>query len=246
MFPPLGNSIIFGRRQIETLMNKALRTARDNLIALYVADTLKDGAGAGGAINSAPTGAAYNATHSAVTIGTAAGSPIQGAYPGLYNGSTSFTQLPAAALDGVYNGNLLSFVLTVKLLATPSNRGFFRIGLGGNYIELTATSGTVYNLFRNVGGVVARTHTFASQPTGYVTVAGTVNQASDRMRLYINGIQSGADVTGLSVHSGTLVSAFCVIGASNNTPTAPINAAIGMFGLWNVELAPAQVSGFKV
>lgn len=186
-------------------------------------------------------------SYSSVTVAATTG-PIQPDKAPAFNGTNSFVNLYSVALDTDFNEQLGSIVLWIKVTSSSVwTDGAVRavVALGAdtnNYVTIYKPAASNQLIFEYKAGAttVSRTVTNISD-TGWINVAITWNKASNRVRAYVNGVQQGADVTGLGVWAGALSATGCVVGAFN-TGANFWSGYLSHYRLYDVELTATQIA----
>ena len=160
--------------------------------------------------------------------------------------SNSYVSLPHAALASVMNESLFTIQIWTKVTnASVWTNGSLEEWLylavnGNNRIRFTKISlSNRVDVIYSAGGVTKTVVVTPVSSLDYMHWCITVDKANDRMRVYLNGSQQGAEQTGLGVWSGSFIN--CFIGALATT-TFNANAYIGHVTIWNREFSASEVS----
>lgn len=138
---------------------------------------------------------------------------------GLWDGATSLCNMPQAALNTKFNPDLGSVSIWGKVL----NAAEWTSGSSGRLLQLFAdnsnrlyisksSSNNLIECSYQAGGT-AKGINISTTTTDWFNVVVTWDTANDRLRIYFNGSQEGADQTSLGTWAGSLIG-FCNIGAS--------------------------------
>lgn len=96
-------------------------------------------------------------------------------------------------------------------------------------------------------GVSPVTHNFSPRETNWFHAAMTVSMSNDRLRGYINGVQTGVDVTGLDAGVGSLAVGRAVGGSTSCIGAfTPFIGNVGRVAVWDRELTPAEIAPLGV
>lgn len=174
-------------------------------------------------------------------------SPIQPDLAPSFNGTSTYVNVYSAALDTDFNELLGSISLWIKVTGSSvwsdgAVRAAVALGVNSNnYVTIykPAAANQLIFEYKAGGTTVSRTVSNVSD-TGWIHVAITWNKASNRVRAYVNGVQQGADVTGLGVWAGALASTACVVGAFN-TSANHWSGYLSHYRLYDIELTATQV-----
>ncbi len=90
----------------------------------------------------------------------------------------------------------------------------------------------------NAGGT-NKTATPDCSATTWTHFALTWSKAADQVKVYIDGSQSGATITGLGAWAGTPTTT--IIGAANATPTSVWNGYLAHAAVWTTPLSAAEI-----
>lgn len=170
-----------------------------------------------------------------------------------FDGSTSYITLPAgigSAFSAAEGTALLFFRIptwatwqlnalkrTLTLQVDTNNRVL---------LDHEATTINQLGWFYVAGGTV-KSRTVSHVTTlagGYICQALTWNKAQDRARAYLNGVQQGADLTGLGVWAGTPATLF--IGSASAVPGNPWNGLIAHVAIGTRELTAAEILSLAI
>ena len=189
------------------------------------------------------------------TYGAGAAAPTL-AQPGALNGTCpsfdggDYASVFTTGLRDAFNGSLGTLMAWVKLTEAAytelSYRKVTRITLNtSNRVEIEHSgSNTDTMTFTYRAGGTSKSATLAqisSLWAGWLHLAITWNHDSDRVRGFVNGVQVGADLTGLGDWTASPLTS-AIIGASSNVPAEPWLGWLQHLAIGNTELTPTQVS----
>lgn len=211
-----------------------LATRAQNLLAYYPGNELS------GTVAYDLSGNAHNGVYSGVALGQ----------PGFedddvsvfYPGSVCSTDIYSAGLASVFNGQELSILLWCKTdLATWTDgvsRRWFTIQITtGNRILFQKNATTGLSVSYIAGGVnKTRSKTTIVGETGWVCLLLTASKTANEMKLYINGVQEGATLTGLGAWAGVLAPTSTAIGVGSLAPSQITHGWISNVAIWNQAL----------
>jgi len=224
----------------ETYAARVLSVETDALIGYW---PLWDG----GATAVNMSGAGKDGTHTAVAMGNAGIG--DGRTSGLYDGSTSYTNIYSAGLAAAFNGAEGSLLIWGKV----SGVGVWTDGTIRALIGILAQV-TDYVIMRFqgngtiLGGIVAgdtsKTAIFTS-PTDALWHRFAISWSvlGNALKLYLDGVQQGATVTGLGTWSPAswLTNSSC-IGANSTAPGQPFSGTLAHCALWSKALTADQIA----
>lgn len=127
----------------------------------------------------------------------------------------------SAGLAGDFTPNTLTICGWVKIGGTEWADSTLRVAahFGENnttdylHIRKSTTLDQVQAVHEGGGTVSAASYTFPSQEIDWFHLGATVSAANDRLRLYVDGTQQGADVNSLGTYVGGLGNPFGAIGS---------------------------------
>lgn len=165
-----------------------------------------------------------------------------------FDGATSFNNIYSASFFAALNGA----EGTISSWARVSGAGVWTDGTARRvYRVATATAGNRIELYRTttnnqmeldyVAGGVAKGVQISMSPTVFFHFAVTWSASGDAVKIYMNGVQQGATMTGLGVWAGTDSTTQNVIGASTTAPLSVWSGTIAHVAIWNTPLSAAQV-----
>jgi hypothetical protein len=159
-----------------------------------------------------------------------------------FNGKTSVITLPVADLDAPFDPTQLTFIIWAQIAAAQWADGTtdFLASLGAdasNRVFLAKNAGSLQWSYR-AGGTVENLVLDVGAPTVWFCVGITVNKTADRVRWFYNGLQQGADETGLGVWVGALFNGFTAIGDGTGAGGGlPAHGNLAYCAIWNTELS---------
>jgi hypothetical protein len=177
-------------------------------------------------VNASTGGATYNGTYTngPVLANVAGPGASMGRAP-KFDGIDDFVQLPASALDSVWNPAEFTIALWCKVV----NAGVW--GSGVTYVLATFGAGNLvkFIIFKNASN---NTLTFAAYLDGTATPLLNVNQTTsttawfhaaitasksgNAIKAYFNGVQVGSTAAyGSATWSGALATAWCTVSSQN-------------------------------
>jgi hypothetical protein len=165
------------------------------------------------------------------------------------DGTNDYGNIQSANLASLFNGAIGSLSIFGKVV----NAAVWTNGVNGRLLNLEVNGNNRVSLLKAaspnnrltwayIAGGTVRSAVFDSgATTDWFNFTFTWNKFSaDRVRAYFNGVQQGADVTGLGTWAGALATS--LIGAFTTTPTQVFNGWSCYPTLWTTELSPAQVA----
>lgn len=153
----------------------------------------------------------------------------------LYNGSTSYVQLPASSLNSAgfsaATGTISMWIHLNELWSVSDQRVFLTLGGSvNNQFLLQKTAANTIGFAAGYGGTFNST-TVAYAEWGLTNIILTWDRPAQQMKCYANNVQIGSTVTLNGTWSGTLADAWSVIGKYNSGLNWP--GWIGWFTLFN-------------
>jgi hypothetical protein len=193
-----------------------------------------------------------NGANSNLTLGAYAG-PDGNPAPQYVPASSSFTNLYSASLAGAFNGQELSFMIWYKVASSgvwtdgAARALALLFNSGSNYFYLSKSSVNNQLVLDSRSGGTTKGVTVSGQSsTAWNCAIITVSKTNDRLRLYHNFAQQGADVTGLGTHTGSLASAQTVLGSfSSSSPSILWSGGLAHWALWSKELSALEVAALQ-
>lgn len=162
--------------------------------------------------------------------------------------SNPYVNVYSSSLASAFNGA----EGTIQLLVKAGNAGFWtdagsfrQVTFGAdanNRVLIQRTNGNpnALDLYYIAGGT-SKTRTISTSTLSTMCLTITWSKSNDRVRAYWNGVQQGADLTGLGTWAGALASSTCVIGAATTTPAIPHRGWISNVFVLNREATPTEV-----
>jgi hypothetical protein len=185
--------------------------------------------------------------YTAVTLGAAGIG--DGRTSASYDGSTSFCNVHSAGLAAAFNGAEGTAAAWCRVSAAgvwtdATARRVFRLASAtvGNRLEVYRTATNNQIEMDYVAGGTAKGATMTLSPTTFFHVAITWSASGDAVKLYLNGVQQGATLTGLGIWAGTFSTTGNVIGANITTPLSVWSGTIAHVAVWASVLTGAQVA----
>lgn len=196
------------------------------------------------AVDSSPE--ANNGTYSGLTLANTPGPdgvnvPLFGA---------GYCSVYSAPFNTDWNGNELSISIWGKVSgvgvwadATVRRLIGFEHNGGTSYVHIDK-SATANRLTVSYRGVTAlkQVNITTTAPVDWFNITLTVSAVSDFMKVYFNGVQSGATQTGSGGWPGTgaLVATQCNIGAYTQVPASPWSGWLAHSAIWKIPLSDAE------
>jgi hypothetical protein len=154
-----------------------------------------------------------------------------------------------SSLAAAFNGQEGTFALWLRV----SGAGVWTDGVARRVVTLSSATEVVYIRRETVNNRIGFTY-LAGGVTKTVPVdtlggsllwnhvAVTWSKAADQMKVYINGVQSGATQTGLGTWITTLAATTTVIGAGNTTPSSVWSGNLAHAAVWSTPLSAGQIA----
>ena len=201
-----------------------------------------------GSVATDESGNARDGAYTSVALGAA----------GIGDGRSAATFTPTTSLLNVYSA---SFAAAFSG-AEGSAAMWLQMSAAGIWTDATFHEALKFRVDANNSVTVEKTSTNNQIRTTYIAgatgksindaslagsvawfhVAMTWSKSNDRMRMYINGVQSGANQTGLGTFAGSPASTTTCIGANDTTPTFVWSGNIAHVAIWSRELSAAEVA----
>ena len=156
-----------------------------------------------------------------------------------FNGTNSFINLYTTGFRDDFNGAEGSITIGAKLdeaWSETTERYLIRLYKDGSNTVRIRKSNSNRITFEYAAGGTIQTRVLTLSDTGFFTVGVTWSASNDRLRFFYNGVQLGADITGLGTWSGSLVSTICVIGAASTGAAALWKGWVARYAIWKAEL----------
>lgn len=133
-----------------------------------------------------------------------------------------------------------------------ANAGVWTDGASRLMVKLRVDANNDLSLYRSsannrigfdytAGGTYTPAVSSGNSDLGWMHWAAVWSASGNYVRIYRNGVQIGADVTGLGKWIGTLGSTTSVIGAASTVPAAVWNGWLAYPTLWNAALTAAEI-----
>jgi len=189
-------------------------------------------------------------------VGLNAGGIGDGRSSGLYDGSTSFTNVYSAVLASAFNSAEHTLAIWIKFASVSVwtdtlNRAQISMFVdANNRTELVKAAGNNTYAFVHVAGGTIKVYNHSPISfSDWWFACITISKSADTKKDYVNGVQVGSTLTALGNWSGGLPSNGCVIGARQTTPTIVNNGLLAHALLLNraataVEIATAYQMAF--
>jgi hypothetical protein len=200
---------------------------------------LQEATGAGTALAklNGSLNSAYDGTNVNVVTGQAGAGNIPNAYQ-YVPASAPYTDIYSAALASFFDptaGTLFMFVKVTNgaVWADGTTRYILRLRTdASNQIEwFKTTTNNLVSIKYEAGGTVETVNLSGLTTTDFFMVAMTWDKAGDKMKTYLNGVQTGGDQTGLGVWVGALNSSFTLIGGDQVPASLRWDGYAALFGL---------------
>jgi hypothetical protein len=190
----------------------------------------------------------------------AAGEPLLG-QPGigdgrtsaLYDGSNDYANAFSASLQGAFNGAEGTLACWFKVAsagvwtdATNRRMATFRVDTNNRVTLDRSTNNNQVSATYTAGGVAKGLNVTTAAQLTYCHLAITWSASGDAVKVYFNGAQSGATLTGLGVFAGSLAATLTTLGASDTTGSNPWSGSLAHTALWASALSAAQVATLAV
>lgn len=177
-----------------------------------------------------------------------------GSPAGLWDGANDYVNINTASLETVFDGDEITIVLWCRVSGAgvwtdSTTRYFFNLAYVDNAQRYNIERSTVDNRIvftRNVtGDLNQRNHTIST--TDWFHLAITTSIAADEMKCYVDGVQSGATITGLAAFPGSDLSATrTTVGARDTVPGAVWDGYEKYMAIWDTPATAAQVASAAV
>lgn len=194
------------------------------------------------------SGRKHHGTHTGVTLGQPGIG--DGRMSGLYDGVNDFTNVYSAALAAAFNSQELTIFAHIRMLAagvwTDSTvRYIARIAVNGSN-EVNIRRGTTNNQMVSeyvAGGTTKGVSLSSVGPRlDFFSWGITVSKSANQVKVFYQGLQTGATQTSLGTWAGELSTTQCCIGSANITPSGVTSGFIQHVILCNAALPPAAIA----
>lgn len=165
----------------------------------------------------------------------------------LFDGTNDYGNLYTASFRDAFNGLEGSCSIWIKMLDATSwsdtlTHNIFRFAPDANnqfYFRKQGTN-TVALIYH--AGAVTKVLTATTTSVAWLHLAATWSKAADQAKLYLNGVQQGATMTGLGTWAGTLGATTTALGAADLVPTLPWRGYLAHLAFWNTPLSATQIA----
>lgn len=224
----------------ENYMQKAQAIAPANLIALWPLSELS------GTTAFDQSGNGRNAAYvNSPTLGQT-GIGDGGTAPLFVPASNTYVNTYSVSMANAFNGQEGTFAIWFKVRAASvwtdaANRCLMLIAVNGsNLLTLRKTTTNNQLLWQLTAGGTSKTANITYSATTWTHLAISWSKSGNAIKVYVNGTQSGATVTGIGTWSGTPIDGNCFLGAqADNFALWDGYEALG--GLWSTPLSDAQI-----
>lgn len=236
-------AVVGGQGGVNSITSRILKTQAANLIAYWRLGELSGTT----ATDSSPTAAdgTYAGTFTLAQPGIGDGSLST-----LFDGTSGLVSLATnlATLDTPFDGAEGSLVCWGKVSSAGvwTDAAFHVLSALGadasNRVLLYKpnTDNTLTWLYASGG--TGNTATITASPTGWFSIGITWSKSNNRVRRYYNGVQQGANLTGLGVWAGALASAWSAIGSQSSlSASSQWSGNLAHNAAWKAELTAAEM-----
>lgn len=123
------------------------------------------------------------------------------------------------------------------------DRYLFRIGVDANNLVYGYKYGAGNNTWLGyTAGGTDKSRAITNQPTTWFHVAITYSATANAVKVYFNGAQVGATLTGLGTWSGSLAATLCTVGSSSTVPANPWSGWLGRMVIYDVALPASEIA----
>ena len=221
-------------------MGKVLATAPANLIGYWPLNELS-----GTNADNAEGTAARDGTYTGVSLNNSTGP--DGQPVGLWDGANDYCNIYSASLATAFN----VAEGTAMIWAKVSGVGVWTDGTARYALTLRTNSQNRVTIFKHsvdnwfyvryeADNVDLITTITPFSSTGWVLYGVTWSALADEVKVYVNGLQSGATLTGLGTWSGSLDSDYVSIGSQTAT-TSVWDGYLAHAAVWTTPLSAAQI-----
>lgn len=209
--------------------------AKDRLVGLWPLNETS------GLVARCANNAALNGVHSGVSLG---GYNYKGLPAPSYDGSNDYTDYYSAALNSGFDGQLFSAVLllnpvTASLTDSAENNALRLYADAMNYLRFYITTGNSFLVTYEAADTVKGAAVSLSGDV-WQSIGISVDFAGDSGFIYKNGVQEGAELTGLGEWAGALDTIRCCVGASSTSGTSVWNGGLSLFALYSGVLSAEE------
>jgi len=192
------------------------------------------------------TGNSRTGAYTAVTLGqTGIGDSRTSAS---FDGSTSYVNIYTASLAGAFNGQEGSMSIWGKVSgsgvwtdAAARRLIYLAVDANNRISFVKPTANNEIDWLYNAGGTSKAGGVVSFSPTAFFHLGLTWSKAADQVKFYVNGVQSGATVTGLGTFAGSLATTTTLIGAISQAPANVWSGTLAHAAVWTTPLSAAQM-----
>lgn len=171
----------------------------------------------------------------------------------MFDGANDYVNVYSAGLAGAFNGNEGTLLVWAKvgsagIWTDGTARCIVQIRVDASnklYFLHTTVSGQIEVVYAAGGTANARLVTGQSS-VAWQSYAISWSKSANEVRVYLNGSQQGAALTGLGAWVGVLASTVTIIGATSTTPTGVWSGWVAHAVIWSVALTPAEIARLGV
>lgn len=168
----------------------------------------------------------------------------------LFDGVNDVNKIHSAGLTADFDGQEGSLSLwfkaaNVAVWTDGSNDYIIKLEVAGSqdFIRIyKSSSNNQLSLRTKADGTAKNLDKTSYNPTDWVHLALTWSLSADAMKWYLDGVQTGATLTGLGTWSGDLTAGGTFIGASSAAPGSPYNGWLAHPALFTTPLTQAQIT----
>jgi hypothetical protein len=174
----------------------------------------------------------------------------------LYDGANDYTNIYSATLNGVFDGDEGSLLLWARVSGAgiwtdaTQRKAAILLADANNFVRMQRHTGNNLLEFSQVAGGTVKTASLSTGGSlGWMCLGLTWSLstgATGEVRLYYNGVQSGATLTGLGTWAGNLSNTGTVIGALNLTPNEVWSGYLAHGAVWDRAISAAEVADLAV
>jgi len=166
-----------------------------------------------------------------------------------FDGANDYVNVYSTSLRDAYNGAEVTRMAWFKVYPTAWTDGqeriIFRLYADGDNLSsfYKGVTNSHMGFLHKAGGVAESWWNLGYDSTAWMHIAITVSESADVARGYINGVQVGADQTGLGVWAGQISSFLSTIGAGIiNFPDYCWHGWLAHVPVWSIALTGAEVA----
>ncbi len=203
-----------------------------------------------GTVSLDESGNGRNGIYTGVTLGNAGIG--DGRTSAGFDGATSYNNIYSVSLAGAFNSAEGTCLIWGKVFAAGvwTDAAFRRLFVlqTDNNNRVTAykdgANNTISVLY--VAGGTIKSLTITTSTVDWFSLGITWSVSADQVRVYFNGTQSGATLTGLGVWVGAIAATTTVVGAQNTTPAQVWSGTLAHAAVWSTPLGAAQIARLAV